>query len=52
MHPLKPKFNPQPTKLHQEEWALQRNLEKDILLHLQKYGNFQSNIDVCKIHLK
>jgi hypothetical protein len=33
MHPIKPNFNPQPTKLLQEEWVFQRNLEKGTLLH-------------------
>jgi hypothetical protein len=49
MHPIKPNFNPQPTKLLQEEWVFQRNLEKDTLLHLQKFGNFPASIDVCNI---
>ncbi len=47
MHPLKTNFNSQLTKLLQEEWIFQRNLEKETLLHLQKYGSFPSTIDVC-----
>ena len=40
MQPLKPNFNPKPTKLLQEEWMFQRHLEKETLLHLQKLEFF------------
>jgi len=46
MQPLKPNFNPKPTKLLQQEWMFQRHLEKDKLLHLQKFGNFPVEIDL------
>jgi len=44
MQPLKPNFNPKPTKLFQQEWMFQRHLEKEI--HLQKFGNFPVEIDL------
>ncbi len=40
MQPLKPNFNPGPTKLLQQEWMFQRHLELETLLYLQKFGNF------------
>jgi hypothetical protein len=46
MQPLKPNFNPKPTKLLQQEWMFQRHLEKETLLHLQKFGNFPVEIDL------
>jgi len=46
MHPLKPNFNPRPTKLLQQEWIVQSDLEKETLLHLQKIGNFPVEIDL------
>jgi len=46
MEPLKPNFNPKPTKLLQEEWMFQRHLQKETLLHLQKFGNFPVEIDL------
>ena len=49
MQPLKPNFNPKPTKLLQQEWMFQRHLERDTLLHLQKFGNFPVEIDLTTI---
>jgi hypothetical protein len=46
MQPLKPNFNPKPTKLLHEEWIFQSHLEKETLLHLQNFGNFPSEIDL------
>jgi hypothetical protein len=46
MQPLKPNFNPKPTKLLQEEWMFQRHLQKETLLHLQKFVNFPVEIDL------
>jgi hypothetical protein len=46
MQPLKPNFNPGPTKLLQQEWMFQRHLEKETLLHLRKFGNFPVEIDL------
>ena len=46
MQPLKPNFNLKPTKLLQQEWMFQRHLEKETLLHLQKFGNFPVEIDL------
>jgi len=47
MQPLKQNFNPKPTKLLQEEWRFQKHLEKETLLHLQHFGNFPNDIDIC-----
>ncbi len=47
MQPLKPNFNPKLTKLLQEEWRFQRELETETLLHLQKFGNFPQDLDIC-----
>ena len=49
MQPLKPNFNPKPTKLLQQEWMFQRHLERDTLLHLQQFGNFPIEIDLTTI---
>ena len=49
LHPIKPNFNPKPTKLLVNEWKQQQKLEKELLLHLQKYGNFPPNINIIDL---
>jgi hypothetical protein len=45
--PLKPIFNPKPTKFLQEEWRFQCELETETLFHLQKFGNFPQDLNIC-----
>ena len=45
-HPLKLNYNPKPPKLLQFEWKFQRDMEIEILVLLQKFGNYSENIDI------
>jgi hypothetical protein len=47
MQPLKPNFNPKPTKLLQEEWRFEHELETETLLPLQKFGHFPQDLNIC-----
>jgi hypothetical protein len=45
LQPLRKNYNPKPPKLLQNEWKFQRNMEKETLLLLQKYGNYLEIVD-------
>ena len=52
LQPIKEDYNPQPSKLLREEWKNQRDKEIELLLFLQKSGNFPEEVNVHDVALK
>ena len=52
LQPIKEDYNPQPSKLLREEWKTQRDKEIELLLFLQKSGNFPKEVNVHDVALK
>jgi len=52
LQPIKEDYNPQPSELLREEWKNQRDKEIELLLFLQKSGNFPKEVNVHDVALK
>ncbi len=52
LQPIKENYNPQPSKLLRDEWKNQREREIELLLFLQKSGNFPEDVNVHDVALK
>ena len=52
LQPIKENFNPQPSKVLQNEWKRQRHQELELLLFLRQSGNFPEDVNVNDLALK
>jgi hypothetical protein len=52
LQPIKENFNPQPSKVLQNEWKRQRDQELELLLFLRQSGNFPEDVNVNYLALK
>jgi hypothetical protein len=52
LQPIKENFNPQPSKVLQNEWKRQRDQELELLLFLRQLWNFPEDVNVNDLALK